>query len=94
MSNLRETYSWIDEYNDKKLTPPPGGLRFIELSFDGEVENTFHCFYFQFQVQYFINKLLNSQFTNRNVKIRQITHNSTPHSHLLGRNVLQLISLM
>lgn len=37
MSKLRETYKWIDEFNDKKLTAPPGGTRFIEIAFDGEV---------------------------------------------------------
>ncbi|XP_055313105.1 methionine synthase reductase [Sitodiplosis mosellana] len=36
MSNLRETYKWIDEYNDKKLTPSPAAARFIEIVFDGE----------------------------------------------------------
>lgn len=41
MSNLREIYKWIDEYNDKKLTSPPGGSRFIEISFNGEVKNIF-----------------------------------------------------
>ena len=38
MSNLRETYKWIDEYNDKNLTPPPSTARFIEIVFDGEVK--------------------------------------------------------
>lgn len=37
MSKLREIYKWIDEFNDKKLTAPPGGTRFIEIAFDGEV---------------------------------------------------------
>lgn len=37
MSNLRETYKWIDEYNGNKLTPPPGGSRFIGTTFDVEV---------------------------------------------------------
>lgn len=38
MSNLREIYKWIDEYNDKQLTPPPTAARFIEIVFDGEVK--------------------------------------------------------
>lgn len=38
MSNLRETYKWIDEYDDKQLTPPPTTVHFIELVFDGEVK--------------------------------------------------------
>ena len=38
MSNLRETYKWIDEFDGKKLTPPPGGgSRFIGILFDDEV---------------------------------------------------------
>lgn len=38
MSNLRETYKWIDEYSEKKLTPPPAANRFIEIVFDDEVK--------------------------------------------------------
>lgn len=37
MSKLRELYEWIDEFNGKQLTAPPGGMRFIEIAFDGEV---------------------------------------------------------
>ncbi|XP_031621334.1 methionine synthase reductase [Contarinia nasturtii] len=36
MSNLRETYNWIDEFCDKKLTLPPATNRYIEIVFDDE----------------------------------------------------------
>lgn len=59
MSNLRETYKWIDEYNDKKLTPPPVAARFIEIVFDGEVKALlillFSSILFSVQVHLLIN---------------------------------------
>lgn len=54
MSNLREIHKWIDEYNDKQLTPPPVASRVIEIIFDGEVNGTLFFFFlytFLFQVQ-------------------------------------------
>lgn len=41
MSNLREIHKWIDDYNDKQLTPPPVAARFIEINFNGEVKEQF-----------------------------------------------------
>lgn len=41
MSNLRENYKWIDEYDGKRLTPPPSGSRFIGITFDDEVSVLF-----------------------------------------------------
>lgn len=56
MSKLRETYKWIDEFNDKKLTAPPGGTRFIEIAFDGEVKALFSCFFLSSVCLHVINK--------------------------------------
>lgn len=46
MINLRETYRWIDEFNDKKLTLPSVAKCFIEIAVDSEVKgNHFLCTY-------------------------------------------------
>lgn len=37
MLKLRETCKWIDDFNDKTLTPPPGATRFIDVAFVDEV---------------------------------------------------------
>lgn len=44
MAILRETYKWIDEYTDRKLTPPPATIRYIEIVFDEEVKAIYLIF--------------------------------------------------
>lgn len=65
MSNLRETYKWIDEYNDKQLTAPPGGTRFIEIAFNTEVKALDFFFFIVRSSSLLFMKIIQFSFCNQ-----------------------------